>query len=535
MTRSLRNALSGVREILAQLAPASLKRRTIRYTSALIAVLLLTVACGASDQTDSDESAQGEVLTIGHSLQPNSIDPARVNGAMLSYVGLAYDSLVNLAPDGSLEPRLAESWEYIGDGNVLFEFRLRPDVTFSDGSPLTAEVVRANIEYYKEAGGEAAAALATIEKIEVVDDLTIRLHLSEPNPTIPLTFTWQQLAGNMISGEALENPEVLATETFGAGPYILDADRTVANDHYTYVVNPDYWNPDSQNWRKIVIKVLPNANTALSALQTGQIDVMSGSPDTAEAAVAAGINVVHAPQAFVGLAFADRTGELAPPLGDVRVRQAVNFALDREKITAALYGDYGSANEQILREGQPGRLDGTFYTYNPDRARELLEEAGYADGLTFDVLTNSVRATLAQAIAAELEKVGIKLNIVTAPDIPTFTEDMADGKYPAFTIGFGSFDMHTMGPRLFLRDAMPFNARKTEDAQLQAWYDEAASADPDTQKDLYEQMQQRILEEAWFAPVSFIDNLTYTNDRVAGVDNSPARPGTWPLEWRPAE
>lgn len=508
--------------------------RKSRLTASIALALGVGLGATACVSQDSPAPTVGELLTVGYNIPPTTLDPAKAGGAMTWYTSLAYDSLVYMAPDGSLEPQLAESWDYVGDGNTDFEFRLRPDVVFSDGTPLTAEVVKANIEYAQNAASEASAALASIDDVQVVDDLTVHLHFSTPNPLAARMFSQHQFSGFMISGEALESPEELASETFGAGPYVLDSTESVPNDHYTYVRNDTYWNPDAQHYESIVIKVLPNPNTALSALQTGQVDLIPGDASTVDAASTSGFGIVHEPLTFFGLAIADRDGELVPALGDVRVRQALNYAVDREKITAALYGDYGVPTEQIVLPGQDGYVEGDVYSYDPEKAKELLAEAGYPDGFTAKVMTFELQSLVVQAIADDLGKIGVTLELDNTSDPTTYVSGLTSGQYAIYGISYGTFPLHLMAPQLFLQGASLWNPLDTADADLAQWYAQAASATPDERAGLYQQMSERLVEQGWFVPVTFVDQLWYVSPNVAGVEASPARPSVWPSEWYPA-
>jgi peptide/nickel transport system substrate-binding protein len=497
------------------------------------ALALVASACGGA--ANGVRASTGEQLTIGIKFAPDTLDPAKSDPAFGWYFNLAYDPLIYWAADGSLQPRLAESWGYVGHDNTAFELRLRPRVKFSDGSPLTAEVVKGSIEYYRDTPGRAAAHLAAITSVEVVDPRTVRLRLSAPNPALPQILTQVNQAGDVLSGRALAQPEVLAEETFGAGPYLLDPGATVANAHYTYVANTRYWNQDSVRYKKVVIKVLPNPNTALAALKTGQVDVIQGEMATADAATAARLNVyASAGSVFSGLALADRTGRVAKPLGDLRVRQALNYAVDREKITKGLYREWGRQTEQIVPPEQGGLTSETHYPYDPDRAKKLLAEAGYADGFTLPVLTTTEAEGMGLVIADDLAKVGVRLEFTNDPDPTSYLRDMASGKYPAYVIGFGTAPVHLTGPSLFLPSAAQFNPFRSTDPQLDALYAQAAAADERSRPELDERIVQRLVELAWFVPVSFQPTFVYARNTVIGIDLTTERPGPNPTEWAPA-
>lgn len=519
---------------------ARLSRHAVRVAAAACAVALMVGACqggpSGSGSTGNDSANKSSTLNVGHIIPPNSLDPAKINQSAGWFVNTAYDPLIYWKADGSLAPRLAVSWKYLNSDNTLFEFKLRPKVTFSDGAPLTAAGVKSSLEYFQKAGGGGASLIAAFKTIEAVDDLTVRIHLSRPHPQVPKLLTQHVGPGNVISPKALASPGKLATQTFGTGPYVLDTSATVANDHYTYTPNPAYWNPGDVHYKKVVIKVLPNPNTALAALKTKQVDVIHGDYTTADEAKAAGLQVAWTPLNFIGLAFADRIGRLAKPLGDVRVRQALNYAVDRKKITSGLYGEYAIPTEQIQLPDQDGYNSSNFYTYHPEKAKQLLADAGYADGFTLPVIANQYQSAhlVMQAIADDLKKVGVTLKLTVESDVNSWVEKMTSGKWPTYGILFGSLNVHVMGTILFLPEAAAFNPLKTTDAELQKLYDAAATAGDDERAKLDERIVRRLVEQAWFLPVVHAPKMFFASPDVAGVEASPALPIANLLDWRPA-
>lgn len=511
----------------------SLRRRL----TVIVGVAALAVsACGTGG--GSAGSGSDGTLTIGSITAPNSIDPAKINQSAQWFINVAYDPLIYRTPDGTLEPRLAESWKYVGNGNKIFELALRSGVKFSDGSELTADVVKAHLDYFRETGGAAAPFMKTFESVEVVDTHTLRVNLSQPHPHMPTLFTQNFMIGNVVSGKAVEEPDKLASTTVGAGPYMLDPDRTVTNDRYTYVRNPEYWNPDDVHYDEVVIKVLTNPNSALAALKTEQVDVLRGDYSTADAAESAGMQVRTTPLNIVGLGLADRDGELVPALRDVRVRQALNYAVDRKKITEGIYGERGIPTQQVSLPDREGYNDKDFYSYDPGKAKKLLADAGYTDGFTLPVLSTSYQSfnLVTQAVADDLKKVGVEVELTNSgPDIGEFVEKLTSGKFGAYGLGFGSFQVHLMGPILFLPEASVFNPLGSKDADIESLYKRAARADEAAREGLYQQLTARLTEQAWFLPVGFAPVYYFASPDVAGVEPTADEPIANPVEWKPAK
>ncbi|WP_433432604.1 ABC transporter substrate-binding protein [Nonomuraea sp. CA-141351] len=495
------------------------------------AVLVLGAGCGTASRSSGPKST-ARTLQVGQSLPPVSLDPARSGGESALYVGAAYDPLIYRAPDGTYQPRLATSWRYTDKGNTAFELTLRQGVTFSDGTPLTAAAVKANIDYFRQAAGQAAAFLAPITQVEVAGDRTVRLGLSAPHPQLPALFSQDFFAGNLISPAAIAQPAKLAAQTFGAGPYTLASEETVANDHYTYVRNPAYWNAGDQHYDKIVIRVLPNENTALAALKTGQADVIAGSYAIVGGAKSAGLQVASTPNVVFGLQLNDRTGKLSQPLGKQQVRQALNFSVDRQKITTALLGEYGVPTEQLAASGQDGYNDTAFYTYDKARARRLLAEAGYPDGFRLPVLIPSTPAffkDIVQAVAADLREVGVTLEI-TAKEPAAAVMELS--KYPASSLGWGVLPPYFMGRGLWLRDAIGMNPFHSADDVLQDLDAKAAAADESSRAELDRRIVRRVTELGWFLPVCLSPVFFLHRDTV-NLGAVPGKPLPSLSSWRP--
>lgn len=509
--------------------PASRKWSAI---AASLAAVMVMAACSTGD--NPAQTAASQTLRLGSSDQPGSLDPAKTSVSSRWYLDLAYDPLIYHAPDGSYQPRLATSWHYVGTGDRVFELHLRPNIIFSDGSRLTATVVKHNIDYQKAA--HVHTTLGAVSSVDIVDPLTVRISMSKPDPDMPQVLSQDFLAGDITSGAALKNPTKLANQTYGAGPYMLDANQSVTNDHYTYVPNPHYWNKKAVHYQKIVIDVLPNPNTALDALKTGQVDVIQGSYSTATSARAAGLQVAYAPDLTEQMAIADRAGQLVPALRDLRVRRALNYAVDRHKITTALLRSYGTPTEQIEPPGGDGYNRNNFYTFDTAKAKKLLAEAGYPNGFTLPVITTSHDNldTLTQAVAADFQAIGVHLQITNVSNYAQYLTEVSSGKWPAFMVGFGVLSVYRTGPALFLPTAAQWNPFRSSDSQIASLYTQAAAATEARQARLDTQLVERLVQQAWFIPVFLSPVFAFARSGIAGVQITAAQPLLDPVEFHPA-
>jgi peptide/nickel transport system substrate-binding protein len=504
--------------------------------------MLVTVVVGAASVAigcgdDDGGAAIGGTLTIANPAFPPSLDPATGANEYSDYFNLAYDPLIVQAADGSFEPGLAESWEY-GPRNESFTINLRSDVKFSDGTDLDAEAVKTWIEHALDLPeGRAPTYLGNLDSIDVTGPLSLTLNFSAPTPELELVFSQILEMGMVASPKAIE-ADTLATKTAGAGPYMLDPDETVTQDTYTYVPNPHYWNKDEIHWDKVVIKTIQNPNAALQALETGQVQVVKDQPPTnIEAAESAGQEYVAPPTLLLGLSLMDREGEVVEALGDPRVRQAINYAIDREAVAEAVSPGTGVPTTQMAAEGDDSydpALEET-YPYDPERARELLASAGYADGFTLPVVAATIvgQDRLAQALAGQLEEVGIRLKLDVQTDVGAYIEDLSSGSLPAATLSFGRLPAAINYTLLWGPDALPFNPFGSSMPELTSLNEELSAASRSEAPAIAQHIQRLLVDEAWFAPVVVTPLVVLHSPDVTGVEATDQRRVIYTTEIQP--
>jgi peptide/nickel transport system substrate-binding protein len=498
------------------------RRRVRRLAAGLASLLVATTLAACSPADNSDDGGEPQILRIVQQVGPGTLDPAMMNQAAQWYADLAYSPLIQHSTLDGYRPALAVEWGYVGEGNTAFELKLREGVVFSDGSALSAQGVVDHFEYVKAAGAQAATMMTSFESFEAVDDLTVRVNLSSPNPMMEYLLSQHGFGvTQVISPTGLADPAKLGSESHGSGPYLLDAARTVTDDTYVYTPNPTYWDPERIYWDEVQIKVISNINSTLNAMQIGEADITQGDYSTADQAKAAGLHVKFNPNVFMGLSLVDRDGAICPPLGDVRVRQAINHALDRAAITSAVYGEYGTPTTQTLHgDGFVPALD-DYYAYDVDKAKALLADAGYADGFDLPVVSTPFfnGDAVVTAIAGQLSKIGVNVQIDSKADANDYATGAFSGEYPAMLISYGSQPMFIQGPGLFLPEAL-FNPFHTQDDQLSQLYAQLGEADAPTYKELSEQIEARLVELAWFAQTTWSPLGTYSSAKLdtAAID-----------------
>ncbi|MFF0014921.1 ABC transporter substrate-binding protein [Streptomyces sp. NPDC005374] len=500
--------------------------RSSAAVALVAATALVLTACSGGASSKGAAGSVGDDLTFGAPLSPPSLNPAVGDPAYGSFYQWAYDPLMVMRPDGTFGPGLAVKWGYVGKGNRAYELTLRKGVKFSDGTALDAQAVKTYLDYERaQKTGSVPGMLGNVASVKATGPLTVRLTLRASDPNLTFAFAQAFGVGNIASPKAVAKPASLDNGTAGAGPYMLDASRTVASDHYTFVPNPNYWNKDRQHFKQVTIRVIPNSSSMIQAMRAGQVQAAMGDATTLQAAAGAGLTVLAPPQAMTGLNLADRQGK---PLSDVRVRQALNYAVDRKAIAKALYGDEKLALSQYALPGQAGyeaSLDST-YPYDPARAKSLLAAAGYPDGFTLSVLDTTLVGLdkMTQAVAGQLSKVGVKLKITTKPSVSDYFVAMTSGKYPAPVIGYGLANMATLHVG-FVNPTGPFNPFHVSDPHLDALYKQYFAADEKDSAALQKQINAYLQKQAWALPVVGSPLSYYLAKGLTGLEATTANAG----------
>lgn len=470
--------------------------------------------------------ASGGVLRLGADTAPFSLNPALTNNDQwdAEYYQLAYEPLLQLEPSGQFAPGLATSWHYVGTGNREFELTLRKGVKFSDGSSVTAKDVAASLLYFKNAHGSHAVYAADIASVTTKGRYTVILHMSAPDPGIPLMLSQALLAGEIIGASGLKNPKSLGLTTDGAGPYMLDPKETVYGSKYTYIRNPNFWDPAAQHYKKVVINNIPTLSSDLAALRSGRIDFFPSNSQTSLAARADGESVVGGPAVFQGLYLFDRQGAIVPALGHVRVRQAMNYALNRKAIAKALYKGLAQPNDEISDPGTPGYVPQLerYYKYDPAKARQLLAAAGYPHGFSAVVLAGVNAKPLDEAIAQELAAVGIKVTLHIVATGPEYIKAALSRSYPIGAMYYGALPMYIEGEQLLIAKAGFFNPFKNANAGMLKLLSQAAVGSPSQSLTASKNLMAATVKQAWFVPVIASDITYVSNGKVGGITYGPS-------------
>lgn len=508
----------------------SFGRRPIAVAATALALLLGASACSSSSSSGGSGGHGSSRLTMQFAGPPVSMNPALAgNGGSTIFSVLAYDPLIYLTGDGKVVPDLATSWHYVGTGNKVFELTLRSGATFADGAPLTAAAAVASMRYALKAGGLAQQAGA-VASVDAVDAKTVRVTYSKPNPDAALTMTQFYGLGTLIGPKGLADPKSLLTSTDGVGQYTYNGKTSVANSHYDYDKNPHYFNPSAQMFSGVTVRIINDPQAVLSAARTGQVSFASGSASTADAAKSANLNVLSAPFFNWSLILADTKGAISKPLADARVRQAIGYALDRPSLAKALAGSDAAPSGQVLLPGTDGYVPDFGFDYDLSKAKNLMAQAGYADGFPLTILAQSTidpNTTVAQAITNALKAIGIRATLhVEAAGIAQFSSDSESKKYAAVIFPCAGIDMFQLHTQISVGLFNPFG---NTDPQLEATLDKAFASTGSARTSLYQQASRRYNELAWYIPVFSSQNLSYVSPKLANVTASVLDPNPMPV------
>lgn len=484
-----------------------------------IAALALTGCAGAGDDGSSgSDSGRADRLTLTAIVAPTSYDIGQgaEYGNRSPFFQAVFDTVLQKNSAGEIEPWLATEWEYNEDNTVL-TLTLRDDVEFTDGTPLDAEAVVASFERFRDGTSPQAATFAGKE-FAAVDATTVTITQTAPDPSL---INLLSIAPGLIQAPSTFDDPDSATEPIGSGPYVLDTASTVTGTTYVYTANPDYWNADAVKYDNLTINVIEDPTATLNALKAGEANgAKIVNNDTIPEIEASGWTIESNELDFHGLLLFDRNGTMAPELADVKVRQAINMAFDREALLEALQAGYGTVTEQVFPEtsvGYDDALDST-YEYDPEGAKELLAEAGYPDGFSIDMMSTPAFQTTFDLVAQQLADIGITVNY-TDPGTGNFITDMLAPKYPATWMALEQNPDWQLINFMIAPDAT-FNPFHSQDPQVDEYISTIQNGTQEEAEQATKDLNAWIVENAWFAPFFRVQG-TYATDANTNLEFWP--------------
>ncbi|WRZ95168.1 ABC transporter substrate-binding protein [Streptomyces sp. NBC_01007] len=510
--------------------------------TALLTTSVLLAACssgsGSSSSNDSGQARSGGTLTFAVGSDAGCVDPQQVGSNDTIYsLRQVVDSLTDQDPrTGKIVPWLAKNWD-ISPDTTTFTFHLRSGVTFSDGTPLTARVVKDNFDAVPKLGALGSLAqgyLSGVESTAVVDPLTVRVKFKQSNAQF-LQATSTFSLGIESSASVKKSPQQKCSQgVVGSGPFTLK--QYVQNQSVTLAKRVEYdwgsslWTKKGEAYLdKLVFKVVPEAGVRTGSLQSGQVDAISSVGKADEAALKGG-QVSLLRRANPGNVFNLGLNNSRPLLKDVKVRQAILFAIDRQQIVDAVFPTGTQPATSVLAHTTPDYANhGPDLAYDAAKAKSLLDSAGWKPGSDGVRKKNGTELSLAvtwfansatnqpalELIQQQLKAVGIDV-VLKERQIAQFAPTLQSGDFDAV---WGN-----------LTRADPDILRSSYSTKLANFYHlpvsaldslltrQAATTDAAKRKQLVDQAQQLIVRNAYVVPVVELQTQLGVAKKVHDLD-----------------
>ncbi|WP_425443536.1 ABC transporter substrate-binding protein [Streptomyces monashensis] len=485
---------------------------------------VLLAACGSGGGDAGSGTGQprsGGTLTFAVGSDAGCVDPQQVASNETIYsVRQIVDSLTDQDPrTGKIAPWLAKSWDVSSDATT-FTFHLRPGVTFSDGSKLTAQVVKDNFDAVPKLGALGTLAegyLSGVKSTTVVDPLTVRVTFNRPNAQF-LQATSTHSLGIESSASVTKTPQQKCSDgVIGSGPFVLK--QYVQNRSLTLAKRTGYawgsslWTKKGEAYLdKLVFKVVPEAGVRAGSLQSGQVDAISSVGKANEAALKGG-QVILRRRANPGIVFGLGLNNSRTALKDARVRQAILYAIDRQQIADTVFPTGTQPATSVLAHTTPDYTSlASGLAFDAAKAKSLLDSTGWKTGsdglrtkggkklsLTVTWFPNAATNQPAlELVQQQLKAVGVEV-VLKQLQVTQFAPTLQSGDFDAVWGNVTRADPDILRSSFSTKLANFYHLPASSlDTSLS---EQAATADAAKRKQLVDQAQQSIVQNASYVPV----------------------------------
>ena len=482
---------------------------------ALVAALTLS-ACGKGG-SGSKASGDPNTITIGMTQDIDSMDPAKAESAATRELLFnVYDGLVKPDTEGNLQPAVASDWTVSADGST-YSFTLREGVKFHDGTTVTAEDVKYSIERYRDSktGGSLVSAFQAVDHVEIVDDTHVDVVLTTPNTDF--------LAYFMIGITPAHVDDLDATPV-GCGPY-----RYVSRSPLENVVLEkfdDYWSPEgAAHIQNAIFKITTNVDSIGMELSGGSLDMFYRLPETQLGQLSDDFTVYEGTMNLVQALYLNNSVE---PFDDVRVRQALAYAIDPQEVMNYVSGGKGVAVGSSMYPAfekyfMPELSDA--YEQDLQKARNLLAEAGYANGFTFTIKVSSAHPQhieTCEVIKEQLAAIGVTANIQEIEWNSWLSDVYTARDFEATVVGLDASALNA--PSMLSRftstagnNFINFSSSMYDETYAKAY----ASVDDAEKTELYKECEQILSDECASVYIQDLPSFVALNNRFTGYEFYP--------------
>ncbi|KAB2336622.1 glutathione ABC transporter substrate-binding protein [Cytobacillus depressus] len=512
------------------------RKRLSAMLTIFFAVSIVLMGCSGSnnEKTESSNKEQpiakkeGKDITIAVASDFISMDPHDTNDT-LSYSAqkTMLEGLVGFDKDMKVIPVLAEEYS-VNEAATEFTFKLRQGVTFHDGEPFNAEAVKANIDRLANPDNNLKrhSLFSVVKETQVVDEYTVKVVLSEPFG--PMINNFAHPAAMMLSPKAMETyGKEVSRNPVGTGQYIFKDWQP--GDHLTVTKNENYWN-GSAKVDSITFKPSLENGSRVAMLQAGEADFIYPVPSEQVKAIDGkdGIVVENGPSIITRYLSMNTMKE---PFNDVRVRQAINYAINKEAFLGVVMNGYASELKSVIAPNTQFYSEQESYGFNVEKAKELLKEAGYENGFNTKVWgqNNSQAVKGMEFIQQQLAQIGIKVEVVPM-ETGTMTDSIWSVTNPEdadIELYYGGWSPSTgdadwgIRPLVGGTEAFPpssYNTAYYNNEDVNRLIKEGlATADPEKRNVAYKELQEIVWKDAPWAFLASDDTLYGMKNYLEGI------------------
>ena len=479
------------------------------------------VQATAAPAAASGQPKRGGILKVGLQADPTSLDPQKTSLTALFHVTEhIYSQLVRLKPDLTVEPDLAEKWDISPDGKI-YTFTLRKGVKFHSGKPLTSADVKYTFARLVDPATASpnASVLSSVESVTAPDDNTVVITLKKADASFLTNLTGPSTV--IINQEAVEKNGDLTKTADGTGPFKFK--EYVPNTRVVLERNPDYWEAGKPYLDGIEMTIASDDTARTAAVRTGTVDFIEYAPLKDIPSLKSDSSLALAGDQNTNIRFIG-LNVTRKPFSDLRVRQAIAAVTDRDAVLGPAVFGFGTSTLEIFPPGYWAGLGTKPGTADVAKAKQLMADAGYADGFNTTILSWSQYSFLSNAavvVQDQLKQIGINAD-VNLEENAAFIKDYLDNNFDLTVSGTSAYvDPNDIYLRNFgtgqASNAVRYSNPKADDLIAQG----VATTDPEARKKIYQQLQQLLLDDVPWVNLYIANQFEAMKTYVKGYTHIP--------------